>query len=51
VFSEYKWIIVDSPYLIVEGVLQNQNGAVSVEVERADALLHAGPEVKSYDFH
>ena len=51
VFGEYKRIIVDSPYLIVEGVLQNQDGAVSVKVERADALLHAGPEVESHDFH
>ena len=51
VFGEYKRTIVDSPYLIVEGVLQNQDGAVSVKVERADALQHAGPEVESHDFH
>jgi len=51
VFAEYKRTIVDSPYLIVEGVLQNQDGAVSVKVERADALLHAGPKVDSHDFH
>ena len=51
VFAEHKRVIVDSPYLILEGVLQNQDGSVSVKVERADALTHAGPEVQSHDFH
>lgn len=51
VFGENKRVIVDSPYLIVEGVLQNQDGAVSVKVDRVDALHHAGPEVQSHDFH
>ena len=51
VFGEYKRTIVDSPYLIVEGVLQNQDGAVSVKVDRVDALMHAGPDIESHDFH
>ena len=51
VFGEYKRTIVDSPYLIVEGILQNQDGAVSVKVDRVDVLPHAGPEVESHDFH
>ena len=51
VFASFKRVIVDSPYLIVEGPLQNQDGAVSVKAERVDALQHAGPEVESHDFH
>jgi error-prone DNA polymerase len=50
-FAIYKRVIVDSPYLIVEGPLQNQDGAVSVKAERVDALQHAGPELESHDFH
>ncbi len=38
VFGIYKRVIVDESYLLVEGVLQNQDGAVSVKAERVDAL-------------
>jgi error-prone DNA polymerase len=51
VFSEFKRAIVDAPYLIVEGALQNQDGAVSVKADRVEVLEHAGPEVESHDFH
>ena len=40
----YKRTIVDEPYLLVEGVLQNQDGAVSVKADRVDALRHSGPD-------
>jgi error-prone DNA polymerase len=51
VFGAFKRTIVDAPYLLVEGLLQNQDGAVSVKAERVEALAHAGPEVESHDFH
>ncbi|HUL75244.1 MAG TPA: error-prone DNA polymerase [Vicinamibacterales bacterium] len=51
VFGIYKRTIVDEPYLLVEGVLQNQDGAVSVKADRVDALRHEGPEVASHDFY
>ena len=51
VFGVYKRVIVDEPYLLVEGVLQNQDGAVSVKADRVDALRHNGPEVESHDFY
>jgi error-prone DNA polymerase len=51
VFGEHKRVIVDSPYLIVEGILQNQDGSVSVKVDRVEALQHSGPEIESHDFH
>jgi error-prone DNA polymerase len=51
VFGVYKRTIVDEPYLLVEGVLQNQDGAVSVKADRVDALRHSGPDVESHDFY
>ncbi|HKW02862.1 MAG TPA: error-prone DNA polymerase [Vicinamibacterales bacterium] len=50
-FGVYKRVIVDEPYLLVEGVLQNQDGAVSVKADRVDALRHSGPEIESHDFY
>jgi error-prone DNA polymerase len=51
VFSTYKRTIVDDPYLLCEGVLQNQDGAVSVKADRVEALATEGPPVESHDFH
>jgi error-prone DNA polymerase len=51
VFAAYKRVIVDEPYLLVEGVLQNQDGAVSVKADRVDGLRHNGPEIESHDFY
>jgi error-prone DNA polymerase len=51
VFAAGKRVIVESPYLLVEGVLQNQDGAVSVRAERVEALRSGGPAAASHDFH
>jgi error-prone DNA polymerase len=51
VYSAFKRTIVDQPYLLVEGTLQNQRGAVSVKADRVMALQGAGPDVESHDFH
>ncbi len=51
VFAANKRTIVEAPYLIVEGALQNQDGAVSVKADRIDALRQKGPVVNSHDFH
>jgi error-prone DNA polymerase len=51
VFAAYKRTIVDEPYLIVEGVLQVQDGAISIKADRVEALTHGGPEIESHDFH
>ena len=51
VFAAYKRVIVDEPYLLVEGVLQNQDGAVSVKADRVDGLRTSGPEIESHDFY
>jgi len=50
VFASHKRTVVDAPYLLIEGILQNQDGAVSVKAERVQALAHQGPPLQSHDF-
>ena len=50
VYDANKRTIVDEPYLIVVGALQNQDGAGSVKADRIDPL-RVGPSVDSHDFH
>ncbi len=51
VFDTNKRVILDEPYLIVEGALQNQDGAVSIKADRIDGLRTGGPQTASHDFH
>ena len=50
-FATFKRIVVDEPYLLVEGTLQNQDGAVSVKAERIESLKATTPAQPSHDFH
>ena len=43
-FTEQRRTIVGAPYLVVEGVLQIQEGVTSVKAERVISLTHAGPD-------
>ena len=49
-YAVYKRVVVDEPYLLIEGTLQNQDGAVSVKVERVEALRAQTPAQPSHDF-
>ena len=51
VYARDKRTIVEEPYLLVEGTLQNQEGAVSIKADRVEALGQAGPEPESHDFY
>jgi error-prone DNA polymerase len=51
VFASHKRTVVDAPYLLVEGILQNQDGAVSVKAERVEVLAHDGPPPQARNFH
>ena len=53
VFAERRLIVVESPFLLVEGVLQNQDGVTSIKAERMERLegLLAARAVDSHDFH
>jgi error-prone DNA polymerase len=49
-FSAERSAIVGAPYLMVEGILQIQEGVTSVKAERVVSLADAGPEPQSHDF-
>ncbi|MEP6960887.1 MAG: error-prone DNA polymerase [Acidobacteriota bacterium] len=55
-FEANKATLVNAPYLLIEGLLQNQQGAISIWVQRVEPLHLAGTkgapiEVPSHDFH
>jgi error-prone DNA polymerase len=50
-FDAYRETLVKAPYLLIEGLLQNQQGAISVKLRRAEPLHFAAVEVPSHDFH
>jgi error-prone DNA polymerase len=49
-FDRYKFEVLGEPFLIIDGVLQNQDGVVSVKAARI-AALRAGAAAESHDFH
>ena len=49
-FTEQKGTIVSAPYVVVEGVLQIQEGVTSVKAERVISLTGAAPDPESHDF-
>jgi error-prone DNA polymerase len=49
-FTAERTAIVGAPYLMVEGILQIQEGVTSVKAERVVSLADAGPEPQSHDF-
>jgi error-prone DNA polymerase len=51
VFAAHKQTITTAPYLLVDGTLQHQSGAVSVKADRVEALKDVGPTLESHDFH
>ena len=50
-FSEQRQTIVGAPYVMVEGVLQIQEGVTSVKAERVISLTGTAPDPQSHDFH
>ena len=49
-FQKYKLPVVDSGFLLIEGVLQKQEGTISVKAEHVEAL-RGGAMAASHDFH
>jgi error-prone DNA polymerase len=49
-FERHRLIIVAVPYLIVDGILQRQDGVVSVRARRVQRLEGTGHAVPSHDF-
>ncbi len=51
IFERERLLLVSQPFLFIEGILQNQNGVVSVRAERFQALQGLGAEPPSHNFH
>ncbi len=49
-YDRYKLTVVGEPFLLIDGVLQNQDGTISVKVGRV-AALPAGAAAESHNFH
>jgi error-prone DNA polymerase len=49
-FDANKLVLVSAPYLLIEGVLQNQQGVVSVRARRVEPLTFTQPVIQSKDF-
>ena len=50
-FSRDRLAILEEPFLLVEGVLQNQEGVTSVRAERVEGIAGVPIEVESHDFY
>ncbi len=50
VFDQNKLTIVGSPYLLIDGVLQNQQNVISVRAQVVEPLRFGDPEIRSKDF-
>jgi error-prone DNA polymerase len=49
-FDRYKFEVLGEPFLIIDGVLQNLDGVISIKAARI-APLRAGATAESHDFH
>ena len=49
-YDRNRLVVVGEPFLLIDGVLQNQDGVISVKVGRVEALP-AGAAAASHDFH
>ena len=49
-FDRYKFEVLGGPFLVIDGVLQNLDGVISVKAARI-AALRAGATSDSHDFH
>ena len=50
-FDRDRMTILEQPFLLVDGILQNQDGVTSVKAERLHALGGVTVEIDSHDFH
>jgi error-prone DNA polymerase len=49
-FDRYKFVVLAERYLVIDGVLQNLDGVISVKAGRIEPL-HAGAAPSSHNFH
>ena len=50
-FARDRLVVVDEPFLIVDGVLQNQDGVTSVRAEQVQGLPGVDVDFDAHDFY
>jgi error-prone DNA polymerase len=50
-FEQCRLVLVNAPFLFIEGTLQNIDGVVSVKAGKVEPLPTWAPENVSHDFH
>ena len=50
-FDRERFKILEEPFLLVDGILQNQEGVMSIKAERLHGLGGAKLDVESHDFY
>jgi error-prone DNA polymerase len=50
-FDKYRLVIVDEPFLLISGTLQNQDNVISVKAKNIRALTFNVAAAPSHDFH
>jgi error-prone DNA polymerase len=50
-FEQYRFALVDYPFLLIEGALQNQDNVISVKASRVQPLSLTIAGAPSHDFH
>jgi error-prone DNA polymerase len=50
-FDKYRLVVVDEPFLLISGTLQNQDNVISVKAKTIRALSFQVAAVTSHDFH
>jgi error-prone DNA polymerase len=50
-FDKYRLVVVDEPFLLISGTLQNQDNVISVKAKTIRALSFQVAAVASHDFH
>jgi error-prone DNA polymerase len=50
-FEQYRPALVDHPFLLIEGVLQNQDNVISVKARHVEPLSFTVTGAPSHDFH
>jgi error-prone DNA polymerase len=50
-FDRNRMVLVDQPFLLIEGALQNQDNVVSIKARRIRSLQFHIAAAPSHDFH
>jgi error-prone DNA polymerase len=50
-FARDRRVIIDEPFLVVEGVLQNQDGVTSIRAEQVQGMRGADVDFDAHDFY